>query len=216
MQYGKHHLIILFASFFTLTAYATDPGFYMGVSAGPARNTGKAVNAQAEFPPPDTISVTPSTNQFGARVYMGYKANPYAGFESGFTYFSTIDYKNNSGLPTCGGTTATVRDIDFLGRASLPIRSVEVFGKAGAALTFLTTSKGLNSGSNGQCGETNRDLKVVPEFSIGASYDLSQNWVVDFSYSRLMVGSLVNNMNFYGLGFSYHFVNKYCGQFLCD
>jgi len=31
-----------------------------------------------------------------------------------------------------------------------------------------------------------------------------------------MAGGQVGNLTMYALGISYHFVDKYCGQFLCD
>jgi hypothetical protein len=230
MQYGKRQLITVLAGLFTLNAYAIDPGFYMGVMMGPAKNTGKITDVQVVPVPPSpdatlpplTTPVKPNTNQFGGRIFMGYKANQYFSVEGGFTYFSNINFKTTQSIPanleTCGGTTVKVRDLDILGKASVTFRGFELFGKAGGALAFLTIPKGFDIGSNiNTCGgNAKSEMKVVPAFAIGAGYDLSQNWVADISYNQVNVGSVVNTMKFYALGFTYHFVNTYCGQFLCD
>jgi hypothetical protein len=232
MQYGKRQLIVLMAGLCACNAYAIDPGFYMGVMMGPAKNTGKITDVQIVPVPPQneannalpplTTPVKPNTNQFGGRIFMGYKANQYFSVEGGFTYFSNIDYKTIESIPpgneTCGGTTVKVRDLDILGKASVTFRGFELFGKAGAALAFLSIPKGFDIGPNrNTCGgDAKSEMKVVPAFALGVGYDLSQNWVADISYNQVRVGSLVNNMDFYALGFTYHFVNTYCGQFLCD
>ena len=40
--------------------------------------------------------------------------------------------------------------------------------------------------------------------------------VVDVSFNRVMAGGIAKNVDFYALGLSYHFVDVYCGQFLCN
>jgi hypothetical protein len=54
-----------------------------------------------------------------------------------------------------------------------------------------------------------------PLIGIGVSYDLSQNWVADFSGTRVTKGSGILSADFFSLGISYHVVDEYCGQFLC-
>jgi hypothetical protein len=68
----------------------------------------------------------------------------------------------------------------------------------------------VNSGSNTYAS------KIVPTFTIGAGYDFTQNWVMDFSAMTLLVGGNIKSVTMYALGLSYHFVDRYCGQFLCD
>jgi hypothetical protein len=57
--------------------------------------------------------------------------------------------------------------------------------------------------------------KITPTFSFGATYDFNQNWQTEFTVTRLLVGGAVNNITMLSLGLSYHFVDIYCGQFLC-
>ena len=106
------------------------------------------------------------------------------------------------------------------------------YGKAGVAATYLTTPGGLNitpysvrpapTKSNPAAvkitnvGSNSYKTQLNPAFALGISYDLDQSWQMDLSWTRTLVGGAVGNMNFYALGFSYHFVDVYCGQFLCS
>jgi opacity protein-like surface antigen len=200
---------------FCTSSYAVAPGFYVGLMEGPATNS--AGTQQAQVSATTTTPATAKSNQWGSRIYMGYKINQYAGVEGGLNYFSTIRYDTKE-VNTCSSVTARVRDFDVVGKADYPLGSVDLFGKAGVAITYLTTSGALNPGSdpnNSSCGKSQYTTKYNPTFSVGASYDLSQNWVADLSWNRTSVGSAVGNVDFFALGISYHFVNIYCGQFLC-
>lgn len=198
----------------SLSALAVGPGFYMGLMMGPATNTGSNVQAQLAGSA-TTTTITPKSTQFGSRVYMGYKMNQYAGMEGGLTYFSGVQYDSGT-ANLCSGSTVRVRDFDLLGRGSFTFgNGFEVFGKAGMAATYLTTPSAMNPNLGAACGQSNYSTRIKPTIAAGASYDLSQNWVADVSWNRLMVGNPVNNMDLYAIGISYHFVDVYCGQFLC-
>jgi opacity protein-like surface antigen len=206
---------IIILSLAVPSAYAVDPGFYMGLMTGPARanaNTLQAQVARNVF-----VTARPQNNAWGSRLYLGYKFTKYAASELGLTYFSTFRY-NTSGIKTCTGTNARTRNFDLVVKGNLQAWDFEVFGKAGVAVTYLTTSGAINPGSNPKnldCGNNVNTTKYNPTFTIGASYDLTQNWVADITWNRTMVGSPINSVNLYALGISYHFVNIYCGQFLC-
>jgi opacity protein-like surface antigen len=193
--------------------YAVAPGFYMGVMTGPATNT-----AGTQYIQVGENSVTranPKSTQWGSRLFMGYKINQYAGTEGGLSLYSKVDYATNNVDP-CSTAKARVRTFDVVGKGSFPIASAfDIFGKAGVALTYLTTTGSLNPDLSKSCGKSQYVEKFRPTVSVGASYDLSQNWVVDFSLNRIMVGGAVSNVDLYALGISYHFVDVYCGQFLC-
>ena len=196
--------------------------------------------------PPGTIANTstanPKSTQFGSRLYLGYKFNQYAGFEGGFTYFSGISYilANSQGCPAnggpcvaAGGTTGRVRSIDILGKIDYSYsNTIGVFGKFGVAAVYTTTPGALNVTNWQQIktskpnqpvtyriinsGSNTYQTKLAPVFAIGASYDLDQNWQMEMTATREFVGSSLGHMDLYSLGMSYHFVDKYCGQFLCD
>jgi hypothetical protein len=200
-------------------AYAVGPGFYMGMMTGPASSTSGNQQALTQSGSPKFTTVSPSKKQWGVRPFLGNKINQYASGEIGFAFFSTINYKNNNNVDPCGSTTARVRDIDIVGKGEFPFGAsgFDVFGKAGVAITYITEGGGLTRPTAGtSCGKTSREIRYRPTFTFGAGYDLNQNWVLDLSWTRILVGTIVGNMNFYALGISYHFVDKYCGQFLCD
>ncbi|OGT41277.1 MAG: hypothetical protein A3F42_07305 [Gammaproteobacteria bacterium RIFCSPHIGHO2_12_FULL_37_34] len=195
--------------------YAVAAGFYMGLAAGPATNSGGTQQLQVENSATTTPG-NPRSNQFGTRIFMGYDFAQYIGVEGGLDYFSNVRYKTAAGTTTCSSATARVRDFDFLIKGMLPIKVIDVFGKAGVAITYLTTSGDLNPDLNKHCGPSTNQILYRPMISVGMSYDLSQNWVADVSWARIMVGNVVSSVDFYGVGISYHFVDRYCGQFLCD
>ena len=202
---AKQILLAMAASLLCLDALAIAPGFYMGLSMGPASSDGATKPVQvlplptASAPIANTGLANPKSTQFTSRVFFGYKFNPYAGFEGGFTYVSGINYvlKNPYQTPAAG-TTARVRGIDIVGKLDYSYNNtLGFFGKAGAAALYTTTPGGLNitnytvipqptkanpsavvvktSGSN-----TYRS-KVSPTFSIGATYDFTQNWQMEVS-----------------------------------
>lgn len=215
MKMGKSIVALLGLATIT-NAYAVLPGFYLGLMLGPATNNGDDEQVQVLTTPPSTVLATPKSQQFGSSVYMGYKASQYFGAEGGFGYFSGIKYDAGN-ANTCSTPNVRVRYIDVVARGSYTFggSGIEVYGKAGPALTYTTISGCLNTDLSQQCGKSTYSNQVKPTASVGVSYDMSQNWVVDASWNRLFVGSPVNNMDMYALGISYHFVDTYCGQFLC-
>lgn len=204
-------------SILSMNAYAVLPGFYMGLMLGPATNDGSAIGMQTADTPPTIVQATPTSQQFGTRLFMGYKSSQYFGAEGGLTYFSGIKYDAGD-ANLCSSANVRVRDFDFLGVGTytFPSTGIGLYGKAGAALVYMTESGCMNPDLSQQCGKTTYSNQVKPAASVGVSYDMSQNWVIDASWNRLFVGSPVNNMDMYALGISYHFVDTYCGQFLCE
>lgn len=221
----KRIALLAVASGMAVNAFAMNNGFYMGIMMGSAGNSGGDVMAQkptvnntfgGETP------ATPRSTQFGTRIFIGNQFNRYAAIEGGGTYFSTIQY-NTKGVETCGGTSQRVRDLDVVGKGILPFANFSAYAKAGAALTYVTTAGGLNptfdamSNPPVTCGSTSYKNKFSPTVSVGASYDLNQSWMVDASYNTIQLSSNgVNSVHLYAIGISYHFTDKYCGQFLCD
>lgn len=236
-------LVTLFTSLMTNTL-AVGPGFYLGLMFGGASNDGKPEPVQLKVfpnvtgigpvyrPPVQTVLGKPRSNQYGTRFFLGYKMNKYAGFESGFTFFTAINYTldlatvqagNNPFNPpmlpyeACSSTNVRVGAWDFVGRGSIPFGDwFEVYGKAGGAITYLKVSGDLSPDATRDCGRSSESARVRPTVSLGANASLTQNWVIDASWTRLMVGGIINNVDYYALGFAYHFVDRYCGQFLCD
>lgn len=203
-------------------AYAVGNGFYMGLMMGPSTNNGNDTQAQVLNPTATSLQVTnatPKSTQFGSRFFMGNKFSPYFGFEGGVTLFSGIKY-DTKGVQLCSGDTARVRALDFLGKATGQFGYFDFFAKGGVSYSYLTTSGSFNPAfdpSKGLvCGQSTYTSKFSPVVGIGASYDINQSWVADASITRYQVGGVISNVTLYALGISYHFVDRYCGQFLCD
>lgn len=206
-------LALISLSLCYVNAYATAPGFYIGIGLGPATNDGKNTKLYTQpKPPPGTgVPSSPRSKQFASNFFMGYQMNRFAAFEGGVTFFNNVNFEPKSGAsePTA---TARVRTLNLLLKGILPFGTIfDVYAKGGVAITYLTTSGALNWN-----GKSTRNLMYRPQISFGASYSINQSWVADISLTRIMVGSVVNNMTYAAISLSYHFVDRYCGQFLCD
>lgn len=234
-------LSLIFISGFVSSSYAVGPGLYIGLMTGPATNSGATQEVQLENSR-ILIPATPKSSQWGSRAYVGYQLNPLFAFEGGVTYYSGIRYSMKDfidcpGICTaCSGVQTRVRNFDVLGKLNLGTSNLgascgalsffnfDIFGKAGVAVVYETTAGALNpdlglpDNPDGSipCGQSTYRTTVKPTFSLGASWEVTQNWLIDATYTVLMTGGAAGNVTFYSLGFSYHFVDVYCGQFLCD
>jgi hypothetical protein len=214
----KQFALAIAAAGIVMNVSAMQPGLYVGLALGPSTNSASEQQAQIAGPPtkpPTTILVQPKSQQFGSRLMMGYMINQYAGMEGGFSYYSTIRYVTKGDQQACGSTDARITAFDFLGKGVLPFQQFNAFGKAGVAATYQSTSAAFYPSTKTPCGNSSYVTKFVPTFTIGAGYDLNQNWAADVSINNLLVGSKFGNITTYGLSISYHFVDVYCGQFLC-
>ncbi|TAK76965.1 MAG: hypothetical protein EPO11_03370 [Gammaproteobacteria bacterium] len=233
----RHYLAVaLTLSGVAINAYAVAPGFYIGIMGGPATNNAKETTVQAPDDQDNSantntspVTFKPKSNQFATRVFMGYKVNPYAAIEMGGSYYSTIRYETKTGDNTCGTPSISLGSVDLVGKGSIPLGWFEVYGKAGVAGVYQHTSGALDSSSDititysdgttatvNSCSKSSSTTQARGTASLGISYDLSQNVVADISYNRLFTSGDTGAITTYALGISYHFVDKYCGQFLCD
>lgn len=232
--------LTILCGMFCADALAIAPGFYMGLMMGPATNnaSNKLVQVNplptASSPIANTGAAGPKSTQFGSRLFFGYKFNPYAGFEGGFSYFSGVNYVlKDPTLTPAAGTTARIRDIDFLGKLDYSYNNtIGLFAKGGVALVYTTVPGGLNITSYRvkpaptkanpaavkifDVGTNTYKSKLTPTFALGVSYDLDQSWQMDLSWNVILIGGATGNVTTYALGLSYHFVDVYCGQFLCS
>ncbi len=217
MQKGivKNLALITIASCMMGEAHAVARGFYLGMNFGPATNGGKTQNINATSPPVHGLVVpaNPRSQQFGVGLFLGNQINPYVGFEGGTTLFTNIGYKaTRSYRNTNPSATARVRVLHLGVKGILPFKETfDVFAKGGIGIVYETTSGALN-----QSGKSTYKTSFRPAVSFGGSYYFDQSWVGDVSLNYLQVGSFVKNVTYLAVGFSYHFVDRYCGQFLCD
>ncbi len=206
----------IITSLCAMNAYAVGPGMYMGLMFGPATNDGSEQRAQV-LNSPTTVLATPKSNQFASRVFAGYQMNKYVAVETGITYIPSVNFTTKNDVPTCGSTSMRVRDVEVLGKGIIPFGNYfDIFGKAGVAYVYQSQGGALNPDLNSDCGKTKYTSKFAPAISFGASYNLSQSWVADVSVNRIMVGGILKNITTLAIGLSYHIVDRYCGQFLCD
>lgn len=235
MQRIFRKLLIAATCSMAINAHAIGTGFYMGIMMGPATNNAPTLQAVVAPAPendllfPDgqtsftTTPAVPRSTQFAMRIYLGNQWNQWMAFELGGTFFSSIRYDSRD-VQTSGSTDQRVRDVDAILKGILPIRWFSAYGKVGVAAIYLTRGGAYNPeftpatpNQRSQFSQPSfRKFKFGPTVSIGASYDLDQSWVVDASYNLVSVGDSVGSQTYFALGISYHFTDKYCGQFLCD
>ena len=191
-------------------ALAVSPGFYAGFMAGPAR-AGKSNNKD--------ITVKNSNSQIGARLFTGYKFSRFIGLEGGISYYSSLTNAENEEENSAEKTTKNSRgSFDIVGQGLIPISdSFDIYAKAGIAATTAAKTNTINPSVDGTCNQSIGGITFCPTMSVGADYNITPSWVVDVSWNQIRFSSKSNikSQNFYALGISYHFVDIYCGQFLC-
>ncbi|EKD54145.1 MAG: hypothetical protein ACD_60C00120G0015 [uncultured bacterium] len=195
------------------TAYALGEGFYFGGQVGQTKIQNSVENVQTQT---GSISVTPKNTGVGARIFVGYHFNENVGLEFGAMHYGDSTYKVSGG---CSNPTTRQNAIDFLGKGMFPFWSsgVSIFGKGGFAYVNNQTTGTLASGGlSASCNGSNESKSSVrPEASLGVSYDVTDRWMVDLSYTRMFSGSNIPTSDFIAFGLSYHMTDQYCGQFLC-
>src|SRR3990167_3624373 len=206
------NLILIATLGITGTAYAVGAGFYLGGQLGQTNIHNKAKTVEINS---GSSSVTPTNKGIGERIFVGYQFDDYIGIEAGGIHYADSTYKVSNG---CSNPRTQQNAIDFLGKFSYPFSSigVDLFAKAGFAYVNSYNTGTLDSGNLSSCGCTNTSkYSARPAAGFGVSYDITQNWVADFSFNRMFSGSTIQTSDFIALGISYHIVDKYCGQFLC-
>lgn len=200
-------------------SYAAGPGFYFGLGVGPTSVQAPSHTFTTPVAP-GYLKVNPSTSGIGERLFMGYDINSYAAFEGGFVHYGTATYKLPNGSQiSCSDPSIRQNGFDFEGKAKAPFftSGFNVFAKAGMAIMYAGSSGTLEPDrtSNPCGGATESKAAVRPLYGVGASVDLSPSWVLDFSYSHINGGGNIQSADFEAVSISYHWVDTYCGQFLC-
>lgn len=221
-------------------SYATSTGFYLGGQVGLSKINApslKLTNCPVDvngipFPGADCTpkTINPSTTGAAGRVFLGYSFYDWFALEGGYSYFTPANY-NIEICPSkggCGNPTIGASAFDFVGKLMYTFcNTIGVFAKAGLAITYYKVSGSLNGAAlpngaiptcgSGQvnCGHTQNFTKLRGTYGVGLSYNLSPNWITDLSYTVISGSSNQPKIDFVALGISYHFVDLYCGQFLC-
>lgn len=199
------------------SAFAVEDSFYLGVGVGPTNtnNPSQTVYTQQTIPGPIIpVTIKPKTTGIGERLFMGYRINPYAATEMGFTHYGNAYFNTPAGTVSPAQTpSARQNAFDFDGIVLLPFNRFAVFAKAGLAVMRLSTSGSMQPPAKNGNGGTSTNFR--PLFGVGVNMDLTQRWVVGLSYTRITAGSTIKNSDFLALSFSYHVADLLCGQFLC-
>lgn len=205
---------LILSSMILTSAHAVGPGFYLGAQAGVTNTNNPTLPVQTGVSSPATQSVSPSNTGIGERFFLGVGINKYAAAEFGYTHYAPSTYKTN---PSTIVNTPAIREngIDISGKAMYPIQRFAIYGKLGAIMMYQSYS-----GSLQPISPTEQGLKATNNFhplvGVGASYEITQNWVTELSWTRaLKGGNGFQNADFTSIGISYHFVDEFCGQFLC-
>lgn len=192
----------------------TGEGFYLGAQAGYTNQHQSSKEVQTGLIAPSTVDVSPSNTGMGGRAYAGYQFSQYGAMEMGYTYYANAVYKPPvSGL--CSTPTIKESAIDLLAKGILPFCNLQLIGKAGINLMRTSYSGSLQPIGADECGTTTFKNTVHAVAGVGVGYSLSPNWNVDLTFTRSFKSSGIPDADLAALGISYHFVDKYCGQFLC-
>lgn len=219
-------------------------GFYTGAQVGVTNlhQTTRTVCTGEALIPPGIVSVPvePTSNSYGGRLYLGGNINRYSALEMGVANYGYVSYQLPSGhlVPPCGTPTFKLQALDIVAKVGLPFSSLlcntgcnggnmnsgaqgfNIFGKFGAAYVTTSLSGSLNSPCSsitGICSGSASTNGVRPIVGLGVEYGFNQNLAADLTYSKIISGGgNIPAAEMIALGFSYHFTERYCGQFLCD
>ena len=210
---------------FATTGYAVESGFYMGVQIGNSKVNNGASTVQINSHKIGPIKVygtevvTPSNTGMAERIYVGGQYNPFAAVELGFTHYAPSTFNVTAPTSTLtGNPQIRTIAIDLVGKGIFPVGNsgFGIFGKAGLAAASQSKSGSLQVNSLGQpiSGQGNKTSANLI-YGLGVSYDVTQSWVADLTWSQIKAAGGIPTSTFLALGFSYHIVQKKCGQFLC-
>jgi hypothetical protein len=204
----------------TSTCFAIGPGWYFGLGAGTTNVQAKSFTFNLPNNVPPTVTISPSTNGIGERMFFGYHINDFSGMEFGFAHFGNATYKIPAGSAiSCNNPSIRQNGFDLEGVGSLPLSKsgFTIFAKAGMAIMYAGSSGSLEGTmTTNPCGAgTSSKAAVRPMYGVGVGYDLNQSWVTDVSFIQINGGGNIQTTNMVALSFSYHITDHYCGQFLC-
>jgi hypothetical protein len=209
---------------FMNNAYAVATGGYFGFEGGLSSVNTPSITFPDVVPRPTT---SPSSTGFGFRIYMGNLVAKWFAFELGIARYAPSTYSPTSTL-IVSQPQIHVNSVDLSGKFYLPIplggacstfSTLGLFLKAGMAAVFTGTAGSIvNYGQ--AIGQTTgiyagNSTSIRPLLGVGASLDLTQTMVADLTATQIQPTTNVPRVTFYSIGVSYHFVDVYCGQFLC-
>lgn len=213
-------------------SFATTEGFYMGVQIGQSNlnNLPMTVNTGQPNPANPTVpcstnnndvatstclfvpNVSPDNSGIAERFYAGSNMSKYFGFEVGFT-----NYANSVYTPNVEGFShdpqIRVYSVDLLAKGMLSIFNFSAYIKGGVAGVYQSTSPALYLPSD--VNKSDPTYSARPVVGVGLGYDITPFWTIEATAFRITQGGNIQEIDFYGVGVTYHWAKEYCGQFLC-
>lgn len=166
-----------------------DQGIYLGAQVGNLTLSSQTTLALSQI----------KSSAFYLRMLMGYQFNKYCALETGYG-FQIKNTTNNVATSNIYGFSKG--NADLLGKIIIPlVYGIQFNLAAGVSL--------LNDYIS------NDNTSIRPKFGGAFAYKFTPNWQLDIGMMRIVRDAGYPKSNIYTLGFSYHFVDEYCGQFLC-
>jgi len=181
------------------TSFAVANGAYFGLQAGMSQTKVKSIDG---FP-------SKSTSGVGGGLVIGNQFAKYFAAEFFVTHFANARSSAESAPVSCGSSLIHTNATGIAGRGIVPIGSSGLDGYLKLGAGFVRSSGG------GECPSTRTTSTARPIVGLGVSYAFTQTMVGDLSATYLPMNSTVKSSTLIALGISYHFVDIYCGQFLC-
>ncbi len=175
-----------------------------------------------------SASHSSSTGGLVGRIFVGYQFNPNWAAELGYIKFKDEHFKGSyigSGVNTSHvddwvdvnyAYKGVVKEhaVDLVGKGILPLENgFDLYGKLGIAYVQQTAARTeAPADSSTYTGEpypgkrTVDTNKLLPEFGVGVSYDITPNVPVDLSWTHIQKTSgTIESADFVSLGLAYKF-----------
>jgi opacity protein-like surface antigen len=205
------------------------PGIIVGLQAGFVDTGWESFegNNWNTFATENGVSVSDDTG-FGGRIYLGYDAYDWLGFELGYLYFfqktdiqsNTIDARSRATQDETQQYKSDIRTqaIDLVGKLKSPTwNGWGLYAKAGVAY-MMSSDRNESVGTNIAAPSDDQYLddsvnKFAPVYGVGLAYTFQnlENLSLDLSWTRYDSGhekldnEYLPNLDFYALGIAYKF-----------
>lgn len=185
-------------------------GLSLSANAGINASNGFYLEGQAiggSYHPPEGAAFGNFGIDLTLRPEVGYRFNDYFALEAGYTSLVNNSYPggDNDGLGVLGPDHYRLYALDLSGKFIYPFQSgFSIFAKAGAAYTHQS----VYNKTYADFELPNVDVtanRIMPLAGVGVSYNFTQNFATDISFSRYFGNDAIGNINLIGLGLSYTF-----------
>jgi len=184
-------LFLLVAALFisTVSLASVSPSWYLGLQLGWTDTNYSSGDLDG------VSSASIDSDGFGGRVYGGYQHNENIAFEFGYTYFAETDVDNIDGSGSDGDIKQYA--IDATVKPMFPLSyGLGVYARIGVAYVKPDDSSAVAS-------SLDSEFNIL--YGAGISYDITDELVVDFSYTRINGSGDIQDTELAAFGLQYHF-----------